>query len=796
QVPHRPPASPEGPFGWGTDWVAGVGTPAAGGRHAEDIIEPASCYSSAGDRGFTDDVMSRRVKRHQNADASDRVVSCTRTKDRGRYLPEWVAYHWAMGVDEMNIFDDDSVDDTREVLEPFVRAGIVQFQRRHIDPRNATATPRSAAMPPLTECVESYRGMHDGGDRLAPRWVVLLDTDEFLWAREAGEIGLPEALEARSTTCCLQVSTVQHGTSGFSKSPRGLLLENFLTHADPTSPELNGPPKVFLRFRDDASGTASESSGEDVNPPVSVSSFLGGGGGGGGGGVMEMREGCRCEEAGVGDFAVRRYPMTREDVAARGMRYSTLLQWQQQQQRPRQAMTREVVEFDESLETAALNDHKSDAMVEWSCVVRRLLDRAANGKHFVTGRPQASLSPHHPITHGARAMDPYGEEELRRTEACMSAVRASPAAAADTAWGSADSSPEWLQHLCSTRYVFVHSFENTGEAAVMRSLASHPWVRVHGGQGAVGGEGSSLTSVFSSPREREGMTETVLSELCGCSKEGSSAAGCWRYCPDLQKRLLAPEEINGARRQLVQDWLLRVNLKPKKPAVVLAERDTDMLVASKQGLFPFVSTSLLTVRHPICTTTLGTGDADGKCDAGVGCGAAAGLREWREVWWQVLIEQVPRTVNETIWVVRFEDLMSQEENAASALWAAVGLPPISPYLPPATTKPAVIPIPKKRRDQHHRQRQLQHQTLPQQEQQQRPLDSGRRRRLIMGDATSRASPTVRNTAIPTTCRLRIGACEKDPACKLELLRSASLLDFFGYGGVGELLNSQRFLWGK
>lgn len=63
-------------------------------------------------------------------------------------------------------------------------------------------------------------------------------------------------------------------------------------------------------------------------------------------------------------------------------------------------MAREVVEFDESLETAALNDHKSDAMVEWSCVVRRLLDRAANGKHVVTGRPQASLSPHHPISHG------------------------------------------------------------------------------------------------------------------------------------------------------------------------------------------------------------------------------------------------------------------------------------------------------------------------------------------------------------------------------------------------------------
>lgn len=70
--------------------------------------------------------------------------------------------------------------------------------------------------------------------------------------------------------------------------------------------------------------------------------------------------------------------------------------------------------------------------------------------------------------------------------------------------------------ISPNRYVFVHSFENTGEAAVMRSLASHPWVRLHGGQGAVDGEGSSLTSVFSSPRDREGMTETVLSEVNGC----------------------------------------------------------------------------------------------------------------------------------------------------------------------------------------------------------------------------------------------------------------------------------------
>ena len=48
------------------------------------------------------------------------VAACVTTKDNGRYLPEWVAYHWALGVDEFDILDDDSVDDTREVKSMIV----------------------------------------------------------------------------------------------------------------------------------------------------------------------------------------------------------------------------------------------------------------------------------------------------------------------------------------------------------------------------------------------------------------------------------------------------------------------------------------------------------------------------------------------------------------------------------------------------------------------------------------------------------------------------------------------------
>lgn len=56
-----------------------------------------------------------------------KVAICVRTKDFGRFLPEWVAFHYAIGVDEISIYDDDSVDNTVEVLQPFIDAGMVLY---------------------------------------------------------------------------------------------------------------------------------------------------------------------------------------------------------------------------------------------------------------------------------------------------------------------------------------------------------------------------------------------------------------------------------------------------------------------------------------------------------------------------------------------------------------------------------------------------------------------------------------------------------------------------------------------
>lgn len=78
----------------------------------------------------------------------------------------------------------------------------------------------------------------------------------------------------------------------------------------------------------------------------------------------------------------------------------------------------------------------------------------------------------------------------------------------------------------------------------------------------------------------------------------------------------------------------------------LVERDADMLVALKSGLFPFVSQSVITVRHPLCTPTvaqrLDRSDEDRKGD---------GLAEWLHVWTHLVTEQLS-SIQGNVWVVR------------------------------------------------------------------------------------------------------------------------------------------------
>ena len=55
------------------------------------------------------------------------IVITAIAKNEGHYLEEWVEYYLSIGVDHFYIYDNDSTDNSKEVLQPYIDKGIVDF---------------------------------------------------------------------------------------------------------------------------------------------------------------------------------------------------------------------------------------------------------------------------------------------------------------------------------------------------------------------------------------------------------------------------------------------------------------------------------------------------------------------------------------------------------------------------------------------------------------------------------------------------------------------------------------------
>ncbi|MET0031932.1 MAG: glycosyltransferase family 2 protein, partial [Limnospira maxima] len=54
---------------------------------------------------------------------------CTTAKNESPYLVEWIAYHrFIVGFDEILIYDNDSQDDSLDLLQKLAALGLCKFQ--------------------------------------------------------------------------------------------------------------------------------------------------------------------------------------------------------------------------------------------------------------------------------------------------------------------------------------------------------------------------------------------------------------------------------------------------------------------------------------------------------------------------------------------------------------------------------------------------------------------------------------------------------------------------------------------
>lgn len=140
------------------------------------------------------------------------LAACLMFKDSASYLEEWLRFHEEVGFDHFYLYDNDSSDDYRDVIQPWLNADKITL---HPWPGIAQI------LPAIEHCLETYREDCN--------WLAFLDDDEFLFPVK--EQNLTEALSCYSNYAGVAVCWLLFGSSGFRSRPEGLVIRNYRRRA-------------------------------------------------------------------------------------------------------------------------------------------------------------------------------------------------------------------------------------------------------------------------------------------------------------------------------------------------------------------------------------------------------------------------------------------------------------------------------------------------------------------------------------------------------------------------------------
>ena len=143
-------------------------------------------------------------------------------KNEATYIKEWLDFHIKQGVSKFIIYDNESTDNFREVLSPYIESGIVIYdiirgKRRQTDAYNIA--------------------LNKYGNRF--KYMGLIDADEFVFVRNntyGGNGNLCEFMDKfmaeHPNAGGIGINWLIFGSSHHEKRPAGGVLENFTMCAE------------------------------------------------------------------------------------------------------------------------------------------------------------------------------------------------------------------------------------------------------------------------------------------------------------------------------------------------------------------------------------------------------------------------------------------------------------------------------------------------------------------------------------------------------------------------------------
>lgn len=138
-------------------------------------------------------------------------------KNEGEYFKEWLDWHISKGVEKFYIYDNESTDNTREVLRPYIETGVVEY----ID-----FPGYRMQLAAYDDCLRRHR--YD------TRWLAVIDMDEFILPLDKDSI--PEYLKDFEQSPVVEINWLCYGSSGETEKKPGTVMERFKRHSRPDHP--------------------------------------------------------------------------------------------------------------------------------------------------------------------------------------------------------------------------------------------------------------------------------------------------------------------------------------------------------------------------------------------------------------------------------------------------------------------------------------------------------------------------------------------------------------------------------
>ena len=158
--------------------------------------------------------LKRRVK-HDHSTPKYYLAVCAIAKNEGPYFKEWIEWHRKQGVEKFYIYDNESTDQTKQVLQPYIESGIVEYQ---------FFPGRKRQLAAYDDCFERHR--------FDARWIAVIDIDEFIVPIKDNSI--PQFLHRMEGYAVVEINWLVYGSSGARAKEEGDVMQRFRKHSLPT----------------------------------------------------------------------------------------------------------------------------------------------------------------------------------------------------------------------------------------------------------------------------------------------------------------------------------------------------------------------------------------------------------------------------------------------------------------------------------------------------------------------------------------------------------------------------------